>query len=217
MYLVERPTLTARFRAGEREALDEVYRHYAPEVAELVARGFSFSSGPRQLRFRGYAQPFDLDNAVQETFVRAFHRRARLGYDGLRPYRPYLLTIARNVVIDELRRREVAMGPLIDERREHDGEPTSAPSPERECMDRELTGLYRRFLEGLDGRDRDYFRARFEDGETQVAAGVVCGLSHMRARVLEAKLRRRFRRFMNQRGYLDERPPPPGRRTSRAV
>ena len=41
---------------------------------------------------------------VQEVFLRAFDERARLGYDGLRPYRPYLLRIAKNLRIDTARR-----------------------------------------------------------------------------------------------------------------
>src|SRR5262245_56542135 len=113
--LLEQRALLDRFRRGERLALEEVYRHYAPEVAAFLQRGFTFMSGGRHLRFAGYRQPFDLDNALQETFVRAFKESARLGYDGLNPYKSYLLAIARNLVLDELRRREVAMSPFIEQ------------------------------------------------------------------------------------------------------
>ena len=77
----------------------------------------SASRRGRTLRFGGYAQPFDLDNALQETFVRAFKESARVGYDGLHPYKNYLLAIARNLVLDEFRNREVAMSPFIDQPR----------------------------------------------------------------------------------------------------
>src|SRR5689334_16260622 len=107
--LVERRELLDRFKRGERQALEEVYRHYVPEVAAFLQRGFTFQSAGRTLRFSGFAQPFDLDNALQETFTRAFRESARLGYDGLRSYKNYLLAIARNFVLDELRTREVAM------------------------------------------------------------------------------------------------------------
>src|SRR5688572_23850729 len=95
---LERRELLARFRAGERPALEETYRHYAPIVATFLSRGFTFKSGDQTLRFAGYAEPFDLDNALAETFVRAFRESARLGYDGINPYKNYLLTIARNLV-----------------------------------------------------------------------------------------------------------------------
>src|SRR5437762_10073842 len=95
--LIERRELLDRFKRGERQALEEVYRHYVPDVAAFLQRGFTFSSGGRPLRFSGYAQPFDLDNALQETFLRAFKESARVGYDGLHPYKSYLFAIARKI------------------------------------------------------------------------------------------------------------------------
>ena len=41
--LIERRELLDRFKRGERRALEEVYRHYAPEVAAFLQRGFTFS------------------------------------------------------------------------------------------------------------------------------------------------------------------------------
>src|SRR6185312_11870668 len=154
--LIERRELLERFKKGERKALEEVYRHYVSDVANFLQRGFSFNSRERTLRFTGYAQPFDLDNALQETFTRAFRESARIGYDGLHSYRNYLFAIARNLVIDEFRNREVAMSPFIEDDRGterapvHDGE-EAAPagtitsegsqgrSAESDFLHRELT------------------------------------------------------------------------------
>src|SRR3954471_13952893 len=110
---VGRRELLQAFRAGDRRALEDVYRHYRGDVAAFLSHGFSFRSGERTLRFRGYTQPFDLNNAVQETFTRAFKQSARLGYDRVRPYTGYLLVIARNIVIDELRQSGAAVQ-LVD-------------------------------------------------------------------------------------------------------
>src|SRR5690242_17666024 len=107
--LLSERQLLERFRSGERRALEDVYRHYVRPVSEFLSRGFTFSSRDRTLRFRGYTQPFDLDNAIQETFTRAFKDSARIGYDGLNSYKNYLFAIARNLVIDEFRSRETAM------------------------------------------------------------------------------------------------------------
>src|SRR5256885_12936104 len=222
--LIERRELLERFRKGERRALEEVYRHYVADVSKFLERGFTFQSRDKHLRFTGYSQPFDVDNAVQETFVRAFKESARLGYDGLHSYKNYLLAIGRNLVVDEFRNREVAMSPFVYQEagaqarveapQVHDGE-EAAPmqampssdstqiSAEQEFLRQELAQLYSAFFARLDERDRIFFRARFEDQKTQIEAGEACGLSHMQARTLEKKLRERFLKFMQTNGYLD--------------
>jgi RNA polymerase sigma-70 factor (ECF subfamily) len=218
--LIEQRELLRRFKAGERRALEEVYRHYAPAVAAFLQGGFTFTSRDRTLRFSGYTQPFDLDNALQETFVRAFKESARLGYDGLHPYKSYVMAIARNLVLDEFRNREVAMSPFLEARAVGDVPPprvgddgapvaavTDAPSgqlsAEHEFLRQELGQLYATFVERLSDKDRTFFRARFEEEKTQVQAGEVAGLSHMQARTLEKKLRQRFLSHMQDSGYLE--------------
>jgi RNA polymerase sigma factor (sigma-70 family) len=220
--LIERRELLERFKQGERKALEEVYRFYVKDVANFLSRGFMFNSRERALRFTGYVQPFDLDNSIQETFTRAFKETARVGYDGLHSYKNYLLAIARNLVLDEFRNREVAMSPFIEAQANprgapvvHDGEeaPAAAPmsgegsaghSAEQDFLRQELSALYAAFIERLDERDRKFFHVRFEEQRTQVEAGEACGLSHMQSRTLEKKLRERFLKFMHSKGYLEE-------------
>lgn len=207
--------LLQRFREGDREALATVYKEYSPAVAAFLARGFTFSSKGRMLQFNGYHQPFDLENALQETFVRAFSQRARLSYDGLNPYRNYIMAISRNLVLSELRRREVVMSQLVKPL-EGQGLPTSMdnaaieaissktePTGEAEFLRQELIRLYNTFLGELKPRQREFFEARFEERLTQVEAGRRVGLSHMQSRTLEKKLRKRFLTFMQSRGYLE--------------
>ncbi len=220
--LIERRELLDRFKLGERKALEEVYRHYVADVANFLSRGFTFASAGRTLRFTGYSQPFDLDNALQETFTRSFKESARVGYDGLHSYKNYLLAIARNLVLDEFRNREVAMSPFIESQATepmgapaHDGEEAAAAivntgassasgrSAEQDYLHQELSRLYAAFVERLGERDRKFFHARFEEQRTQVEAGDACGLSHMQARTLEKKLRERFLKFMQSSGYLE--------------
>src|SRR6476660_8486842 len=88
------------FRAGNRATLAVVYRRYANDLATFLYRGFTFASKGKTIRFSGWTQPYDLDNALQETFIRAFAESARLSYDPSRSYRNYLFAIARNFVID---------------------------------------------------------------------------------------------------------------------
>jgi RNA polymerase sigma-70 factor (ECF subfamily) len=207
--LSEKRELLKGFRAGERRALEEVYRHYAPVIAAFLQAGFGFQSGERMLRFAGYRQPFDLDNALQETFLRAFREPARLAYDGLRPYRSYLYMIARNVVIDDFRR--AGSSPVFadapagsQDALEPGADPAElAPTPEDDAMRREIARLYASFSERLEERERSFFRMRFGEGRTQAEIGEAAGLSAMQVRTLEKKLRTAFVVFLNQHGYLD--------------
>jgi RNA polymerase sigma factor (sigma-70 family) len=211
--LVERRDLLDAFRRGEQSALADVYRHYAPELAAFLRRGFTFSARNSQFRFRGYESPFDLDNSLQETFSRAFKHSARLNYDGLHPYKPYLFTIARNFVLEEFRHREVAMSQYVyscdlessgatasGDANVHD---SNSLCGEQEYLRDELRRLYEAFMERLNDRDRCFFRYRFEEQRTQIDAGSRVGMSHMQARTLEKKLRKGFLEFMRSHGYLD--------------
>lgn len=201
---VDRRELLAPFRAGERRALEETYVFYAPTVASFLSRGFTFHSGGVLRRFRGYRQPFDLDNALAETFVRAFREPARLSYDGLNPYKSYLLAISRNLVIDELRGKEVSMTALSDDQGHGPLEElVEEPRAEEDLLAKELAGLVSRFVGRLRDRDQTFFRARFEESKTQVEAGLEAGLSHMQARTLEKRLRSRFLGFLHSSGYLE--------------
>ena len=76
---------------------------------------------------------------------------------------------------------------------------------EAQFLKQELTRLYDTFLELLDPppEHQAFFRARFEERQTQVEAGRRVGMSHMQARTLEKKLRKRFLKFMQSRGYLE--------------
>src|SRR5262252_2063902 len=98
-----RADLLARFRAGDREALETVYRAYVDKVSDLVAHGFRIAATGGAVAGLG-RRPADLADTVQEIFLKAFSRGARLSFDGARDFGPYIATIARNVMIDRARR-----------------------------------------------------------------------------------------------------------------
>lgn len=197
------------FRRGDKNALTTVYRFFAPVVAGFLTKGFAFQSKGRTLQFRGYHQPSDLDNTLQETFVRAFAERSRLAFDGIHPYSSYIVTIARNLVLTEHRKKEVAMSDLFIEQKrdsedalEHPASSAPILNAETQMMHREITKLYAIFVEELADEERAYFQARFEEKLTQVQAGEKAGLSHMQARTREMKLRKLFLKFMHDHGYF---------------
>ena len=218
--LIERRELLDRFKRGERRALEEVYRHYAPDVAAFLQRGFTFSSGGRAaalqrlrpaVRSRQRAAG-DLRPRLQGVGARRLRRpasvqelpprhRAQPGArrvpqprGGDEPvHRPARRAAARP------RRRRTTARRRRRRRPCRDG-PSAGVSAEQEFLRQELGRLYAAFVARLDERDRTFFRHRFEEQQTQVEAGEACGLSHMQARTLEKKLRARLPRV-----HADER------------
>jgi RNA polymerase sigma-70 factor (ECF subfamily) len=206
--LLDRERLAA-FRAGDSRVLQQVYNEYLPELTGYLDRGFTFRSGPRSYRFRGFAEPFDLNNVVQETFLRAFQDSARTAYDGVSPFRVYLLTIARNLVIDQLRKREVATVQMVEIEGGEEGggllgelDPESR-SAEDDLLIQEMGRLYQEFVAGLDEREAAFFRTRFEREVSGLGVAREYGLTRMQMRTLEKKLRDRFLTFMQSKGYLE--------------
>ncbi len=185
--------LFRRFRDGDRVALDLVYRTYLSSVVRIARFGFRVPA--KQVRVPGVASSEDLADVVQEVFARAFSKRTRASYDGLREYGPYLAQIARHALVDWLRvkGREVPLDPADlesavgledDEIRicENDGfDPAMLRELEAYVADlpAELKGVYeKRFVLGLSQRDaagrlgigRQHLRTlegRLKDGMTQ--------------------------------------------------
>jgi len=166
---VDKPELLRAFRAGERDALERVYWAYVDAVAQVARYGArlgeraAVTGAPRE----------DWGDLVQETFSRAFGERARLAYDGLRPYRPYLLTICRNLLAEGARRRGGAL-----------------PAHELAVVEK--------YVAGLEARLAAVYRQRYIAGATQEEAARALGLSRQQLRTLEEKLRRGLRRALEK-------------------
>src|SRR5688572_11286852 len=94
--------LLEAFRRGDRAALGEVYRHYAPLLTRQLFHGLrvQIEGRPMRVEIGGWC---DAEVIVQETFTRAFQQRARESYDGLRSYSGFLLGVAKNILLDEWR------------------------------------------------------------------------------------------------------------------
>lgn len=204
--MVEDRTLREAFRRGDEAALRDVYREYAGPLFGFLSRGFSFQSAGRSFSFPGFREPWELENAVQDVFVRAFSANARASYDGLRPYRTYLFTIARNVVIDGLRKRRHALVPLDDgddetEGRRLDGD--DGADPEDEAIQRELAAHVAAFVETLTAEERRLFEARFREGGSVEACADRLGASEFWVKRHEKRLRKRFFAWMRDRGWFE--------------
>jgi RNA polymerase sigma-70 factor (ECF subfamily) len=191
-----------RFREGAPEVLGEVYRAHAEPLARAL-RSVAF-------RGRGFAHlqgALEVENAVLETFARAFEPRTRLAYDGIRPYAQFLMGIARNVVLEQSRSREVVsgLGPQ-DESSSVDWELGAAGSAgeslEQQLEDQEVEALLVDFKQGLSPEERELFELRFTEGLAQESAAERVGLTRIQVRRREKGLKQRLLEFLQERGYL---------------
>jgi len=200
-WLVEHREILDGYRAGQREAWVAIVEHYHGDLHRFARRGFTFTSQGRGFRFGGFSNPLDVDDVVQEVFLRAFSPEARLGYDGLHSFGNYLLGIARNVVLRDLR-RSLRLVPLDEEDPLTTEVALPQPDAERMLADRELGVLLQAFEESLSHHDRRFFQLRFRQqlGQDEVATRM--GLSRARVRTGERRVRKRLSRFLRERDRI---------------
>jgi RNA polymerase sigma-70 factor (ECF subfamily) len=213
MLMDDRPLLDA-FRRGDEAALLRIYSHYSASVRRTLKIGFSFASGGQTFRFRGYGDTFELQDILQETFMRAFGERARAGYSGLKPFGPYVMGIARNLVIDDFRRRRREMSLFVPESAEkklHESKPeelasmgqwSRASNPEQNAIARQQQRLIEGFLDGLDETSRALVRLRFVDGLPQEEVAAELGVDRNRVRRLIREVRLSLLRHMKRHGQI---------------
>jgi len=179
--------------------LTRVYEVYAPGLAATLATGFVVRDGEGARRFDGRLGPFDLDDLVQDAFIRAFDDRARRAYDGLRPFAPFLLAIARNSLVDRARRERRYAARLATVRDEVADAP-AAPGPDVAADERAIADAYLGFRAGLDELARQVWSLRFEEGASRRVVEEQTRLTPMQVRSREKQLRARFVEWMAQHG-----------------
>ncbi len=202
--------------------MDVVYRHYHRGVTAFLRKGFTFRSGTGHFFFKGIQDPQDLKSAVQEVFRRAFEDRARQSYNGVNSFTNWVLAIARNMVINQFRNREIAFSDYIaptDERghltvmddevtEEFSGVLYGRPSrPQDSIFEHgELKTLIDGFTKELSEHDRKLLILRFADGLGQEETAKILDSTRMKVRTAEARLRSRLRAYLRHSGYIDNMP-----------
>jgi RNA polymerase sigma-70 factor, ECF subfamily len=136
-------TLIAAWQGGdERAATELVHRHGRPLARFLAASG---------------APEADLDDLVQDTFVRAF--RAIAGFRGQCQFRTWLLTIGGNVVKDAGRRAaRTKLVPLDEDLQARGGD------PHQDAVAAEVEGRLAEGLRRLPRMQREVFLLRAQQG-----------------------------------------------------
>lgn len=196
--------LLDRFRRGERDALSTVYYRYVDEVATLARRGFTIESSGH-----AYVRGHDADGErelVQETFVKAFAAAARQAYDGLSPYRPYLLRITKNLMIDRYRAAQRATVELdqvgvgdLDELLAANAAFALGDEPE-DLHWKQLREATQQYVATLDDERQQLIVLRFAEelSQDETAARMAC--SRRRVRTVEERVISGLRRSLQKRG-----------------
>ncbi|HEV2751461.1 MAG TPA: sigma-70 family RNA polymerase sigma factor [Gemmatimonadales bacterium] len=109
--------LIAAWQGGDEQAAAELVRRHARALARFLGARASGGGGGR-----GGGGDADVDDLVQETFIRAFRALGR--FRGQCRFRTWLMTIGGNVLKDAYRRvRRARVVPLAEELRDTDGDP----------------------------------------------------------------------------------------------
>lgn len=157
-------------------AFDQLYGRHAGAV-------LAFLSG----MLRG-GDGHTVQDALQETFVRFYGALAR--FDRERPLRPYLMRIARNVVLDARKRKSAGEVPAAPDALGAHPQGTEASPPEAAARS-EAAALLRQAVDGLPDDERAVFLLRHDQGLTyaQVADALACSVRTAKYRMKAALAR----------------------------
>jgi RNA polymerase sigma factor (sigma-70 family) len=180
------PDFWRRFRSGDPAILEAVYWRFVDVVEHVLGSGFVTKDGRRLIA--GVRDPDQRRDLLQECFLKAFSASARQTFDERLDYRPYLLTIARNVLADHYRgrRRDTSMSDAVDDQQIS---ADNGPAPEPSWAAPSLLPVVERFVAGLESPLREIHEARFIQGKSQREAARALGLSRQSMRTLEARLK----------------------------
>lgn len=166
------------------------------------------------MRFRGVYEPFRLQESVQAAFIHAFRKSAREAYDGSRPYRPFLLGIVRNFIIDEFRKEQTLAkyvvlvddfateGESTEEVMNRVSEATAAPSPELEAMRSQLSASLQTFVDGLDEIERVLLERHLMGELSQRAIADELGIDRNEIRKHVRTMRERLLKHLKSQGFI---------------
>jgi RNA polymerase sigma factor (sigma-70 family) len=153
--------LLARARAGDRDALDQLFERYGPELRRLAHGRL-----PRQAR-----QGLDTPDLVQDTLLQTFLHLDRFEDRGDGALRAYMRQVLVNRIRDEYRRaaRRQLPEPLPADAA------APGPSPLESAIGAEALARYDAALMALSAAERELIIARIELGlsfpEIAVATG----------------------------------------------
>ena len=196
-----RPLLLA-FRRGEREALARVYWHYVERVERALRRGFLAGD----VRVPGLTDDDAVAELIQETFARAFSPAARERFDGIRRYEPYLLRIARNLMVDRAR-----LNHRVKPSDDLEDCPELADEIEEDLSRRAEADAAKAYLRTLNEESQHFVELRYQEDLSQEEIASRMKITRRRVRTLEGRIRRGLEAHLNQTFSASDRPKRGGR------
>lgn len=136
---------------GEQAALAELVRRYQNDIFRFCLHYLRDIERSREI--------------AQETFLRVYTARAR--FDGTRKFRPWVLCIARNLCLNDLKRKKAVPMESLEQyassAREDTGElmPSAADGPDQALAAGERRRALAQMLEELDDEARDLLVLRY--------------------------------------------------------
>jgi len=130
--------LIAEARAGDKESFSQLVEKYQKPVFSVC--------------YRMLGTPTAAEDAAQEAFIRAYQALDR--YDPERSFATWILSIASNYSIDQLRKKKVTILSMDSDKHAWLAPPDPGPSPEKAAMDKEKSALVQAILAELNETDR---------------------------------------------------------------
>lgn len=137
--------------AGDKSALEVLVRRYQNDIFRFCLHYLREVERAKELS--------------QETFLRVYMARGR--FDGTRKFKPWVLCIARNLCLNDLKRKKAVPMESLEEyassAREDTGElmPSSSDGPDEVLMTAERRQMLARILEDLDAESREILILRY--------------------------------------------------------
>jgi RNA polymerase sigma-70 factor (ECF subfamily) len=128
----------AEAKSGNKDAFSNLVEKYQRPVYSVC--------------YRMLGTPTAAEDAAQEAFIRAYLALDR--YDPQRSFATWLLSIASNYSIDQLRKNKVTMLSLDSDQHAWLAPPDPGPSPEKVALDKEKSELIQSLLVKLNETDR---------------------------------------------------------------
>jgi RNA polymerase sigma-70 factor (ECF subfamily) len=169
-------------------AFDLLYRKYVADIYRYCYRRL----GNREAA----------EDATSHIFMQTY---AALPTLGSKPFRPWLFAIARNVLIDRYRRRELLTTSLDLAAEQHD----TNPSPEAHALDREGVDAIHELFGMLSERDRQVVELRLA-GLTGVEIAHAMQCSHAVVRTAQHRAFVKIRALLERAGLEDTPAPAKG-------
>jgi len=169
-----------RVRAGDREAFRHLVDRYHRPLHALLGGALP--------------DPGTVDDLVQQAFVQAYRHLGR--FDPSRPFLPWITAIARNLLVDHLRRRR-RRDSRLDEYRLHLLRLGDEGGGD-EVLDRRRRALAS-CLEELPDDGREALRLRYRDDRDLGEIGAAIGRTPGATQRFLSRLRRRLRECIERR------------------